>query len=742
MTKSRLLPFLLSALLCLSVIANAQKTNFTVQDAIDVKSIGSQTLTEDGKYIAGLISDGSSRFDTDHFRFRDPSYLRISEADLVIINTETGEQIRPYAKPMMITNLNWSKDGSSLIFFQQKGEKLMLSTFDMKSKKTRDIKVNDARIITDVNGIQISPNGEEVIIGLRKKGWFEAAVAEYKEATEGPVVVYDGKAPFLKWDKIGNTSSLTELVKVDLKSGKVTDLLPESSYGGLQIDDSGTHLSFNETFRLKTSYDRSEGATEYQMGFKDLTKADSATIVYKRSTKRRNHIWDEAGKQFVWVDSGNVYLHSIEAIGNREPLNLTKDKAYEDEAKKKAVKFSVVRWHSQGEKLLLSSSKGWWTIDTNGDNLKMVYELPKEKEEKEKAPNISVVKWSEDGNYLYVSYSEKESWNRGIQRYNISSGKFENLMTDSNLYSGWRFADKSEKVIYNKSDGDRPNDLFSNTLAFNSEKQLTDLNPWVANKKWTKSELISYRDADGVELKGVLYYPVDYDASKKYPLVLEVYETFFDNGYRNSMNLIANQGYFGLRPSVDLEEGYPGEAWLKGITSAINKLVEEGKVDNDKVGVHGTSYGGYATSLLITQTDRFAAAINISGKVNIISFLGDSPKIGTRNYAAAENGQDRIGGSFWDEPLKYFQTSAVFFADRIKTPHLLLTGEGDWNVPGTNTRELYYAMRRLGKDVTWVNYMKGGHGAGWASNEADFHDQWKRIFDFYAKHFAPKEKKD
>jgi hypothetical protein len=123
MTKTRLLPFLLSALLCFTLTVNAQKTNFTVQDAIDVKTIGNQTLTEDGKYLAGLISDGSSRFDTDHFRFRDPSYLRISEADLVIINTETGEQIRPYAKPMMITDLNWSKDGSSLIFFQQKGEK-------------------------------------------------------------------------------------------------------------------------------------------------------------------------------------------------------------------------------------------------------------------------------------------------------------------------------------------------------------------------------------------------------------------------------------------------------------------------------------------------------------------------------------------------------------------------------------------------------------------------------------------
>ncbi|MFP4489740.1 MAG: alpha/beta hydrolase family protein, partial [Bacteroidales bacterium] len=284
-----------------------------------------------------------------------------------------------------------------------------------------------------------------------------------------------------------------------------------------------------------------------------------------------------------------------------------------------------------------------------------------------------------------------------------------------------------------------PSDLYVADPDFSDTRQLTDLNPWTDNRKMTRSELIKYLDADGNELYGILYYPVDYEAGKKYPLVCEIYEDFFNNGYSYSMNLVANEGYFGFKPSVNLIEGYPGEAWLKGITSGINKLIEKGLVDEDKLGVHGTSYGGYAASLLITQTDRFAAAINISGKVNIISFLGDSPRIGTRNYSAAEIGQDRIGESLWDAPMKYFATSAVLYADRIETPHLLMTGEGDWNVPALNTRELYYAMRRLDKDVVWVNYVNGGHGAGMASDEADFHDHWRRMLEWYDKHFGEEE---
>ncbi len=714
----------------------AQKSEFTVEDILRVKSLNSQVLSPDGVWLAGIISDGKARFGTDHFRFRDPSYLNIRQGSPVVIDTQSGEQKNLFEEMARVTDLTWSKDGTTLYFFEQKDDKLVLGAFDAKKGKVSYPKVNDERILTDELGITPSPDGKSLIVGIRKEGWFETAMEEYKEATEGPIVVYDGSEDYLKWDKIGVRSSHAVVVSIDIKSGKVSDMLPASAYSGIEFSEDGQYLRFNEVFRMKTSYTRNDG-TEYQVGFLDVENADSARFIYERNEKRRNYTWDKSGLNYAWIDSGNVMLSSIQNFSS-EPLNLTKDKAFEDEDKEKPVKFSITSIHPSGEKLLLSSEKGWWTIDSNGDNLQMIYELPA-KEERESAPTRNFVKWSEDGNYLYASYSAKKEWDRGVQRYNITEGNWEDVMTSSDLYSTWRFAENSDKLVYSLSDGDYPANVYSNTLDFNSPKQLTDLNPWVTDKKWTKSELISYRDVDGKELNGILYYPVDYDPEKKYPLVLEVYETFFNNGYRSSMNLIANQGYFGLRPSVDLEEGYPGEAWMKGVTGAINKLVEEGKVDNDKVGIHGTSYGGYATSLLITQTDRFAAAINISGKVNIISFLGDSPKIGTRNYAAAEVGQDRIGGQFWDEPLKYFQTTAVLYADRITTPHLLLTGEGDWNVPGTNTRELYYAMRRLGKDVTWVNYMRGGHGAGWASIESDYFDQWERMLSFYEKYFFPEE---
>ncbi len=712
----------------------AQKTAFTIDDAIKVKSMGSQNLSDDGKHLAGMISDGSSRFGTDHFRFQDPSYLNVSAGEFVIINTENGSEVKPYAGKANLTSMAWAPNNMEIAFLEEKNAKLHLMVYDVERKRLREISITGNPLLAN-SSLTWTPDSKSLIVNTREDGWMNKAMALYNEATKGPIVVYDGSKPFLKWDEIANTNRLTVLHKVDVANGAAVKLLDESNYGGVNVSADGQYLIFSETFPTKTAYVRNEG-TEYQTAYLALNTQDSAKMIYARDKERRNFNWSERKSKYAWVDSGHVY---IQTLGMDDVKNLTKGKAYTEEEKKKEVKFSVMTWSPQEGKLLLSSDKGYWLVDTEGNNLEMVYEFA---EDKEKAPNLSMINWSEDERYIYFSYSAKDKWERGFTRFALQSKQMENLLLDGNLYSGVQFSKDGSKVILSFSNGDMPSNVMSTDASFNDMKPLTDLNPLMNNKKLTRSELISYRNSDGKELQGILYYPVDYEPGKKYPLVCEIYEGFFSNGYNRNMNLFTNQGYFALRPSVDLEMGYPGEAWVKGITSAINKLVDGGKVDNAKVGVQGGSYGGYATSLLITQTDRFAAAINISGKVNIISFLGDSPKIGTRNYTAAEYGQDRIGGSLWDEPLKYMATTAVLYADRIKTPHMIMTGEGDGNVPGTNSRELYYAMRRLGKDVIWVNYLNGGHGAGAASDEGDYHDHWNRVFDFYAKHFTEKEDKE
>ena len=706
----------------------SQKTSFTTQDVLDVRSFNAIDITDDGQLVAGVIRARKDRLNIDHSRYGDPNYITPYTSEIVIIEAEGGTNYRVFDTKRIIGDVKWSPDGMDLacLVYEDAGFRLYRHT-TIKGK-TRKVKLNTDLEIASNSLLEWTPDGEFLILSLRSENWKNKGDSLFNDATAGPVTVYDSKKPFLKWDEIRNHSSLSIPVKVDINSGDVKRLLPESRYSNVILSEKGNKMVFVEYVPVKTSYDR-RGGTDYGLYMIDLDDPSTVDTLQKKSDKRINIRWDESKTRYAYSDSDHIFIRSI---FDSDAVKISSDTTEVVKKDTSEAKFSAMRWSPDSKYVLSSTKKGYWMINVETREMNLVYELPEDEEE---SPRLTIVDWKPDGKAWYMSYSARDKWERGLVEYDLETRQFRDLVKDSNLYTSWQMSEDGNKIFYSFSDGDRPSDFFVSDTEFQNERKLTDLNPWIDNKKITKSELVKYLDTDGKELYGILYYPVDYDPEKKYPLVCEIYEDFFNNGYSYSMNLIANAGYFGFKPSVNLIEGYPGEAWIKGVTSGINKLIERGLVDEDKLGVHGTSYGGYATSLLISQTDRFAAAVNISGKTNIISFLGDSPRIGTRNYAAAEVGQDRIGETLWDAPMKYFATSAILFADRIETPHLLLTGQGDWNVPAMNTRELYYAMRRLGKEVVWVDYVNGGHGAGMASNEADFHDHWRRIIDWYDTHF-------
>jgi dipeptidyl aminopeptidase/acylaminoacyl peptidase len=354
---------------------------------------------------------------------------------------------------------------------------------------------------------------------------------------------------------------------------------------------------------------------------------------------------------------------------------------------------------------------------------------------------MQALEFSLDGSRLYLTYGERDRWERGLMQIDVTTGAMTPLVKDSRLFSDFRMARDGRRFVFTSSDGNRPAELFTADAAFTAVRKLTDLNTWLAARALPKSELVSYRDTDGKVLHGVLRYPTDYEKGRRYPTVFELYETFFDNGFNARAAFLSNQGYAVFHPSVNLVVGRPGEAWVKGVTSAANKLIEMGVADPDRLGVHGTSYGGYATVLLLTQTDRFKAAINISGKVDMVSFYTDSPRLGVRNTHAPEKSQDRIGGTLWEYPERYLAHSAILAADRITTPLLCITGDQDPNVPASQSREIYYALRRLGKEVEWVRYVNGAHRPPSNAREAvDFEQRILRWYDDHLKGDAPKKK--
>ena len=720
-------------LLALSSPARAQtQRTFTVDDALRVRSASVADATDDARWLAMTVSTARDRMGTDHFRYGDPTYIGPSMAEFMVLDAETGESTPLFQENVQVQGISWAPDGSRLAFRRLVDGAVRLEVWDRGSGRVRTVRLRPDRELAWGGPLEWLPDGSGLLVGIRTPTWAAEARAAFDALDVGPIVVQDSSEPFLSWDAARNPGSLMELARVDLQSGAVRVLAPEAPYQDVRVAEDGSNMTYTTATPLKTSYERGEG-TEYAYFKLGLEEGAQAVEVMEKGERRIRATWSPDGSGFAWSDRGDVFFKTPEADSAR---NLTKEYRVplsESDSTKRS--FSLERWSPDGGALLLGAQDGYYLME-EGQEPEMVWPFPGEnREEWGDAPGLSVLQWTKDGRYLYASRSAKDRWDRSLIRYDLGNRQEQVLVSGTDLLRSFNLAEDGSRMVFRRSDGDRPDEIWTASGDFGNARPLTDMNPWLSDVVLSKSRLIKYYDVDGEELYGVLHLPANYEEGKAYPLVAEIYETFFDNGYNYSAQTLAAQGWMVLQPSVDLEIGFPGEAWMKGVTTAINSLMEKGMVDGKRLGIHGTSYGGYATNLIITQTDRFAAAINISGKVNIISFLGDSEKITTRNYNAAEEGQDRIGATLWEQPQKYWEHSAVMYADRIETPLLLLTGHGDWNVPDTNTREMYYALRRLGKEVVWVNYMNAGHGAGRAGSEEDYRDHWRRIIEWYDTHF-------
>lgn len=726
-----------AALLALVTISAHGQSNgprpFTIEDALSVRSARIEDVSKDGRWIALSVHTRRDGLGVDASRFGDPTYVAPQLGEFELIDATTGRTRAILPGKVDVRGVAFSKDGSQLAFLVRKGDDYSLDVDDIASNRTRTIAVKTSKAVASNSPLAWAPDGKSVLVALRPDGWAAGAHAAFMQITQGEIVVQDAKLPFLSWDSVRNVGNRQIPAVVNLADGSVREIAGETDMRAPQFSGDGAYIAYSMAVPQKTSYDNRSG-TEYGV-FRVSVAGGKIDTLLKPVDRRLSAKWNDDGTAFAYDDRGNVFVRYVSEDSARNLTARYRPPAGKGDTQGDTARtsYSIVAWRPDGGALLVSTRDGWHLLDPHTDAMTTAYGFEADTATR---PTRTFAGWSHDGRSLFITTSAKDRWARGIERYDLETKQATPLSSDANVYASWHVSDDGTRFVFERSDGDRPNEVYAATAQnFGAARALTNLNPQLAGVALTHSELVSYLDVDGKRLNGVLYYPYGYQPGKRYPLVAEVYETFFDNGYNENMNLLAAQGWFVFHPSVDLHIGYPGEAWVKGVTDGINSLEQRGLVDGTKLGVEGQSYGGYATNLLIEQTDRFKAAVNISGKVDIISFLGDSPRIGTRNYSAAENGQDRIGQTLWQAPMKYIQHSAIFYADRITTPLLMLTGRDDWNVPDTNEREMYYALRRLGKEAVWVQYAHAGHGAGRAGTADEFQDHWSRIFGWFRTHF-------
>jgi dipeptidyl aminopeptidase/acylaminoacyl peptidase len=163
-------------------------------------------------------------------------------------------------------------------------------------------------------------------------------------------------------------------------------------------------------------------------------------------------------------------------------------------------------------------------------------------------------------------------------------------------------------------------------------------------------------------------------------------------------------------------------------------VIELGYADPKRIGIQGHSWGGYETSFIATQTDLFACVVTGAPPTNLVSFYNELyNSTGTNQHGITETGQVRMGVNPWENLKLYESQSAVYNAEKITAPILILQGTADGAVDWHQGLELYNTGRRLGKKIIFLSYPGEDHHLTKKENQIDFQIRMKQFFDHYLK---------
>ena len=307
-------------------------------------------------------------------------------------------------------------------------------------------------------------------------------------------------------------------------------------------------------------------------------------------------------------------------------------------------------------------------------------------------------------------------------------------------------AKKSNDLLVMQEDEKQSPNLYH--YHFDTLKQnpmaLTQINPQQSNYNWMSSQLVKWKAYTGKTAEGVLYLPENFDAKKKYPMIVYFYErnnqTLHNylpptpTGSRLNIPFFVSRGYVVFVPDIWYTKGYPGQGAYDYILSGARAMVQKGFVDSTKIGLQGQSWGGYQIAYLITKTNFFAAAWAGAPVVNMTSAYGGIRwGSGLNRQFQYEKTQSRIGASLWERPDLYIKNSPLFELPKVTTPLVIMSNDADDAVPWYQGIEMFTAMRRLDKKVWLLVYNNEAHNLVERKNKKDIQIREQQFFDSFLK---------
>ena len=406
-----------------------------------------------------------------------------------------------------------------------------------------------------------------------------------------------------------------------------------------------------------------------------------------------------------------------------------------------------VKGYAKGEnELYLLSQYDIWSYNIAQNKLSCITN----KEGEQRKIRLNPLLWSNDSVYVDFANVYIEGFNEKTKGshifYIMDHGNHTDLVekyyTDHKITFIKRSKNK-ETIAFRKMSLQEYPEIRISQNDFQTEKILSNTNPQQSEYNWAQVELVQWKSYDGIPLEGLLYKPENYDATKKYPLLVYFYELYSDDLHNHyapkpTASVIyateyASAGYMVFIPDIRYKVGYPAKSAYNCIMSGTDHVLKLfPAIDSTKMGLQGQSWGGYQTAQLITMTKRYAAAMAGAPVSNMFSAYGGIRwGSGMNRQFQYERTQSRIGKTIWEAPELYVENSPLFHVPNITTPLLIMHNDKDGAVPWYQGIELFTAMKRLGKPCWLLNYNGDDHNLMQNANRMDLSIRMRQYFDYY-----------
>ncbi|MEX2496758.1 MAG: S9 family peptidase [Woeseia sp.] len=627
----------------------------------------------------------------------------------------------------------------------------------------RALIIDDFGELKDVAAPRVSEDGKNVAYALEGrihavavKGGEPRPITTGASSASEPYWSRDGKALYFISDRTGTNQvwklpldSFGEAVQVTHLERGVENLnfSPDESRLLLSYDDeaqeedgSAAEDTVKDPWVITRRHfkeDRGEGYLTHwpsdHLYVYDIAGEELTQITSGRFTES-GAAWSADGRQVVFTSNRNddpdvgyesdLWVVSASADGESRPLTrLTRDER---------VKRSP-KWSPDGKTVAyLAAEDGVYGImklnivpANGGESRVLADDLDRW---------VTSFEFSDDGRYIFFLFENHGG--RHLARVRLRDGSVERLIEGERHVSSFD-VDGSGNVVVRMRNMNDADDIYW----FNGRRvdRLTNLHgEYFSARTIGQKEKISYTVSDGTVVEAFVTKPHDFDNNRRYPAILKIHGGpvgQFTYGYDFGAQFLAANGYIVVEPNPRGSTGR-GQDFVNaiyktwGITDypdvigAVDRIVELGYADPERLTVTGYSYGGYMTNVVITESDRFKAAASGAGHSLIAANYGHDIYQKWYNWEL---------GLPWDNREAYDKLSPLLRAGQVVTPTIFLGGRLDWNVPVLNAELFYQTLRQRGIDTQLVVYPNSHHGGWDPKYSKDYLERIVGWFDRYVK---------